>query len=221
MSPDVLKTTGWRADRGVKIVDRQGGTAVSIEPIRRGLAPGTAGAPAGARAATLAPQVRRPLSAGSAGTATDPRRRPLGQMCVVVTELAEGDGQTLVRNLRRRGSGRVILLARRAGRRDLVGLLTGGLRGAVATEPNAIVGPAGTAPGAVPSPFARARPDLTSRELSVLRLVADGCSNRAIGEELGLSALTVKSHLARISRKLGTGDRAALVAISIRTGLLA
>jgi DNA-binding NarL/FixJ family response regulator len=214
MSPDVLKTTGWRADRGVKIVDRQGGTAVSIEPIRRGtgLAP---------RAATLAPQARRPLTAGSAGAATDPRRRPLGQMCVVVTELAEGDGQTLVRNLRRRGSGRVILLARRAGRRDLVGLLTGGLRGAVATEPNAIVGPPGSAPGAVPSPFTRARPDLTSRELSVLRLVADGCSNRAIGEELGLSALTVKSHLARISRKLGTGDRAALVAISIRTGLLA
>ena len=45
--------------------------------------------------------------------------------------------------------------------------------------------------------------------------------DRAIGDELGLSALTVKSHLARISRKLGTGDRAALVAISIRTGLLA
>lgn len=198
---------------------------MSIDPIRRGsgLAPGAA---PGARAATLAPQTRRPGATGPAGTGTgsaaaDPRRRGLGQMCVVVTELAEGDGQTLVRNLRRRGSGRVILLARRAGRRDLVGLLTGGLRGAVATEPNATVGPAGSAPGAVPSPFARTRPDLTTRELSVLRLVADGFSNRAIGEELGLSALTVKSHLARISRKLGTGDRAALVAISIRTGLLA
>jgi two-component system, NarL family, nitrate/nitrite response regulator NarL len=191
---------------------------VSIEPIRRGtgLAPGVPGARAGA----VATQARRPGSQG-AGTGTDPRRRPLGQMCVVVTELAEGDGQTLVRNLRRRGSGRVILLARRAGRRDLVGLLTGGLRGAVATEPNATVGQPGAAPGAVPSPFARTRPDLTSRELSVLRLVADGFSNRAIGDELGLSALTVKSHLARISRKLGTGDRAALVAISIRTGLLA
>ncbi|GEL44922.1 DNA-binding response regulator [Cellulomonas hominis] len=195
-------------------MDRQGGTAVSIEPIRRG--PGLApGAPTGARAATL-PQTRRP-----GAPAADPRRRGLGQMCVVVTELGEGDGQTLVRNLRRRGSGRVILLARRAGRRDLVGLLTGGLRGAVATEPNAVVGQPGAAPGAVPSPFARTRPDLTSRELSVLRLVADGFSNRAIGDELGLSALTVKSHLARISRKLGTGDRAALVAISIRTGLLA
>ena len=54
----------------------------------------------------------------------------------------------------------------------------------------------------------------------MLKLVADGRTNRLIGEELGLSALTVKSHLARISRKLGTGDRAELVAISIRGGVL-
>lgn len=142
-------------------------------------------------------------------------RRAVGQMCVVVTNLADGDGQILVRNLRRRGTGRVILLARRASRPELVGLLTGGLRGAIASESHASipVGPRG------PS-FPTERPDLTARELGVLRLVADGCSNRAVGEQLGLSALTVKSHLARISRKLGTGDRAALVAISIRSGML-
>ena len=64
------------------------------------------------------------------------------------------------------------------------------------------------------------RPDLSEREIEVLRRVADGRSNRQIGVELGLSALTVKSHLARISRKLGTGDRAQLVAISMRAGLL-
>ena len=46
----------------------------------------------------------------------------------------------------------------------------------------------------------------------MLQLVADGKSNKDIGEELGLSALTVKSHLARIARKLGTGDRAEMVA---------
>jgi DNA-binding NarL/FixJ family response regulator len=136
-------------------------------------------------------------------------------MCVVVSDLADGDGQVLVRNLRRRGSGRVILLARRASRRELVGLLSGGLRGAVASEAHAALP---TTPA--PSPYVRDRPELTARELGVLKLVADGCSNRRIGELLGLSALTVKSHLARISRKLGTGDRAALVAISIRTGLL-
>ncbi len=142
-------------------------------------------------------------------------RRTVGQMCVVVTNLADGDGQILVRNLRRRGTGRVILLARRASRPELVGLLTGGLRGAIASESHASIPVGSRGPS-----FPTERPDLTVRELGVLRLVADGCSNRAVGEHLGLSALTVKSHLARISRKLGTGDRAALVAISIRSGVL-
>ena len=167
--------------------------------------------PAGpARASSM-----RSATAGRMVAADPTDRRAIGQMCVVVTNLADGDGQILVRNLRRRGTGRVILLARRASRPELVGLLTGGLRGAIASESHAAipVGPRGPA-------FPTERPDLTTRELGVLRLVADGCSNRAVGEQLGLSALTVKSHLARISRKLGTGDRAALVAISIRSGML-
>jgi two-component system, NarL family, nitrate/nitrite response regulator NarL len=160
-----------------------------------------------------------------------PARRPApaGGMCVVVNELGDGDGTTLVRNLGRRGTTRVVLLARRAPRRELVQLLAGGLRGAVASDPRRmqLVGgverPGGSVPPAAPAPAPApvpAQSELTARELGVLKLVADGCSNRRIGELLGLSALTVKSHLARISRKLGTGDRAALVAISIRTGLL-
>jgi len=137
-------------------------------------------------------------------------------MCVVVTEVADGDGGALVRNLRRRGAPRVVVLTRRAARPELSILLAGGLRGAIAgvTAPNL---PRAAAPAAAPPPL----PELTAREISVLKLVADGRTNRLIGEDLGLSALTVKSHLARISRKLGTGDRAELVAISIRGGVVA
>ena len=40
------------------------------------------------------------------------------------------------------------------------------------------------------------------------------------GASLGLSALTVKSHLARIARKLGTGDRAAMTYTALRRGLI-
>lgn len=57
---------------------------------------------------------------------------------------------------------------------------------------------------------------LTGRERTILRLVARGWSNREIGDHLGLSHLTVKSHLSRISRKLGTGDRACMVLIGMR-----
>ncbi len=137
-------------------------------------------------------------------------------MCVVVTELADGDGGVLVQNLRRRGAHRVVVLTRRASRPELAALLAGGVRGAVAstTAPSL----ERTPPAAPPRPQL---PELTQREISVLRLVADGRSNRLVGDELGLSALTVKSHLARISRKLGTGDRAQLVAIAYRGGLIA
>lgn len=61
---------------------------------------------------------------------------------------------------------------------------------------------------------------LSAREIEVLRRVAAGMSNKEIGADMELSPLTIKSHLARISRKLGTGDRAGLVAISTRAGLL-
>lgn len=57
---------------------------------------------------------------------------------------------------------------------------------------------------------------LTTRELDVVRLVAEGLSNKEIAERLELSPLTVKSHLGRIARKLGVGDRAHIVAMACR-----
>lgn len=62
--------------------------------------------------------------------------------------------------------------------------------------------------------------DLSAREIEVIKLVSDGKSNKEIGDLLGLSALTVKSHLARIARKLGTGDRAEVVALAMRAGVI-
>lgn len=86
-------------------------------------------------------------------------------------------------------------------------------------------GPAGTAAvlaqGAMPTTMNAGCRELSAREIEVLRLVADGRSNKAIGQTMGLSALTVKSHLARIARKLGTGDRAGMVAVAMRGGIIA
>jgi ATP/maltotriose-dependent transcriptional regulator MalT len=55
---------------------------------------------------------------------------------------------------------------------------------------------------------------LTRRELAVLELVAAGLTNRQIGAALSLSPLTVKTHLERISDKIGVSSRAALVALT-------
>ena len=87
------------------------------------------------------------------------------------------------------------------------------------------VGVSGVIIGRRANPAARNIPssihELSSREIEVIRLVADGRSNKWIGDQLALSALTVKSHLARIGRKLGTGDRAHMVALAIRAGVIA
>lgn len=61
---------------------------------------------------------------------------------------------------------------------------------------------------------------LTRREVAVLELVADGRSNPEIADELGIAPLSVKSHLARIGRKLGTGDRTQMVAAAMRAEVL-
>ncbi|MFI5564506.1 response regulator [Amycolatopsis japonica] len=61
---------------------------------------------------------------------------------------------------------------------------------------------------------------LTLREIEVLVLVADGLSNRAIGERLHLTEGTVKSHLARSYTKLGVDSRTAAVATATDLGLI-
>ena len=59
---------------------------------------------------------------------------------------------------------------------------------------------------------------LTPRELDVLRLLAEGAGNRAIGERLGISDHTVKFHLAAIFGKLGVTTRTAAVRRALRLG---
>lgn len=66
-----------------------------------------------------------------------------------------------------------------------------------------------------------AGPDLLSdRELEVVRLLAEGLTNRAIAKALFLTEATVKSHLVRIYRKLDTDSRSATIAEAHRRGLI-
>ncbi|MEZ0066723.1 DNA-binding CsgD family transcriptional regulator [Streptacidiphilus sp. MAP12-20] len=59
---------------------------------------------------------------------------------------------------------------------------------------------------------------VTDRERQILQLVAEGQSNQQIGQALDLSPLTVKSHLARITSRYGTHNRAGLVGVAFRRG---
>jgi DNA-binding NarL/FixJ family response regulator len=61
---------------------------------------------------------------------------------------------------------------------------------------------------------------LTSRELSVLRLVAAGQHNRSIGDVLNISEQTVKTRIKNILSKLQADDRSHAVSIAVRRGFL-
>ena len=61
---------------------------------------------------------------------------------------------------------------------------------------------------------------LTERELEVLRLVAEGFTNRQIALKLNISIKTVQSHRANLMDKLDVHDRTELVRYAIRRGLI-
>jgi len=63
-------------------------------------------------------------------------------------------------------------------------------------------------------------PSLTQREIELLRLVAEGMSNKAIAETLSISENTAKYHIRNILQKLGVQNRTEAVTHAIRAGLL-
>ena len=65
-----------------------------------------------------------------------------------------------------------------------------------------------------------ARVQLTPRELSTLRLMADGKSNKEIASTLGISERTVKTHLGHLFEKLGVTSRTEAAKVAARRGLV-
>ena len=63
-------------------------------------------------------------------------------------------------------------------------------------------------------------PMLTARELEVLRLLAEGASNKLIARRLGISFHTAKFHVASIAAKLDATGRTDAVAQAVRLGLI-
>jgi DNA-binding NarL/FixJ family response regulator len=61
---------------------------------------------------------------------------------------------------------------------------------------------------------------LTRREREVLALIARGMCNREIAGELYLSQATVKTHVARVLRKLGLRDRTQAVVAAYDLGIV-
>ena len=70
-------------------------------------------------------------------------------------------------------------------------------------------------------PPAPALDDLTARERDVLKLIAQGRSNKRIALELGISEKTVKTHVGHVLAKLDVTDRTQAAVLAVRHGLIA
>jgi DNA-binding NarL/FixJ family response regulator len=154
--------------------------------------------------------IGRVVEAASVAAAEDlVQRQVIGDLALVSLQLG-AEAVRLVHLLRDAGWPRTIALAPTADIGPVIDAVGSGVSGVL------IGRRANPSAAAIPATIH----DLSTREIEVIRLVADGRSNKWIGEQLSLSALTVKSHLARIGRKLGTGDRAHMVALAMRAGVI-
>jgi DNA-binding NarL/FixJ family response regulator len=70
-------------------------------------------------------------------------------------------------------------------------------------------------------PVVRESEAISSRELEVLKHVAEGLSNKEIASALDISAHTVARHVTNIMRKLDASNRAQAATMALRSGLLA
>ena len=138
------------------------------------------------------------------------------ELALVDLDLPDGSALRLVGDLRARGWPSVVVLATAGGPGDAEAAFRLGARGYLVKTARG----GDPAPGPVTGADGLLR-ELSGREVQVLQLVAHGRSNKEVGEQLGLSSLTIKRHLSRISLKLGTGDRAQMVALSMRAGIIA
>jgi two-component system, NarL family, response regulator YdfI len=109
------------------------------------------------------------------------------------------------------------ILPREASREEILAAVEAAAAGLVALEPRNIEALVTASPRIA---AAEPRERLTSREIEVLRMLAEGEGNKTVAWKLGISEHTVKFHVASIMSKLHAASRTEAVTIGIRRGLI-
>ena len=146
----------------------------------------------------------------------------------VLVLTAHADQEMLLEAIRAGAAGYVL---KGVGPDELVGVVRGTLGGESPVDQELVMRlvrrlakeapPQAETPTPAPSANERGEPgSLTSRELEVLRHLAEGETNRRIAEELRLSLSTVKRHLERIIAKLEVSDRTQAAVKAVELGLI-
>jgi DNA-binding NarL/FixJ family response regulator len=97
----------------------------------------------------------------------------------------------------------------------IIETIQAGLENQVSGQSQRIIAklPARGVPGAAPTHHS-----LTVRELEVLRSLSTGVTDRAMGEQLGVSERTIQYHLSNIYKKLGVKRRSEAITWALRAG---
>jgi two-component system, NarL family, response regulator YdfI len=109
------------------------------------------------------------------------------------------------------------LLSRDASAAEILAAVEAAASGMAVVDPRELETLLASTPSA---PVSSETHTLTSRELEVLRMIAEGAANKAIAWKLGISDHTVKFHVASILTKLNAGSRTEAVTIGVRKGLI-
>ncbi|MDT7949189.1 MAG: response regulator transcription factor [Thermoflexus sp.] len=180
------------------------------------------------------PEVQVVAEAGDGETALAMLERLLPDVAILDIRLPRRDGLALAREIRRRGWPiRILLLSAYDDEALIREAMVVGVEGYLLKSEGleaiaaAVQSVARGLTAFSPEILARARglPErggegLTEREREILELVAEGLTNRAIAQRLGLSPRTVEYHLGQIFQRLGVSSRAAAVKEAMRRGWL-
>jgi DNA-binding NarL/FixJ family response regulator len=142
--------------------------------------------------------------------------KKLGKRAKVLI-LSQYEDREYVRRLLKIGVSGYIL--KKSAGPELVNAIRAVFRGGLVLDPEvarvAMEESASTAPGGS-DPYET----LTDREKQVLKLVAEGGSNKEVAETLGISVKTAMSHREKVMEKLGVHNRTELVRLAIKRGVI-
>jgi two-component system, NarL family, response regulator YdfI len=161
---------------------------------------------------------------------------------VALVDLAEPDPQVAVTSLALQQSGAAVvvlvddpsqnwtkqtlragvlgILARNSASAEIHSAIHAARRGLLLLEPEFIRGFVTTSSRPAADTDFEIMEELTDREIEVLRMLAEGFSNKEIASRLGISDHTVKFHISSILAKLGASSRTEAVTVGVRNGLI-
>ncbi|MFL5756566.1 MAG: response regulator [Chloroflexota bacterium] len=158
---------------------------------------------------------------GTDGLACLDRIKTADHSVAVVIVTLYDDRRYVLEAIRRGAAGYVL---KDASTDEVVGTLTNVADGRLAIDPHLLREALTTPPeepSAAATPRARAETfSITAREHDVLRLVAEGLTNKEIGARLSITEDTVKKHVQNIIWKLRAADRTQAAILAYRMGLL-